>query len=141
MSPAAVLQGGSVCWNSAACGRAPGASGIDKLPERQRPHYTPVQCFRILARKSLAGLSQPEAARLFCVSVHSIARWEIAANPASHTVGSNVCAIPPVHRYNDTVHHLVQALASLGSAAPQLGTTPRTRRMEDRQNHRGSLPA
>lgn len=87
---------------------------FDKLPERQRPHYTPVQRFRILTLKSFAGLSQSEAARLFRVSVGTIARWEAMANPASKTVGSTVSSVPPVRRYNDTVHHLVQTLAALG---------------------------
>jgi hypothetical protein len=87
---------------------------IDKLPERQRPHYTPAQRFRILALKSFAGLSQPEAARLFRVSQTTIARWEASANPTSQSVGSTVTPVPPVRRYNDTVHHVVQAFASLG---------------------------
>lgn len=59
-------------------------------------------------------MSQPETARLFRVSVGTIARWEAMANPASKTVGSTVAPVPPVRRYNDTVHHLVQTLAALG---------------------------
>ena len=87
---------------------------FDKLPERQRPHYTPTQRFRILRLKHLLALSQEEAARLFRVSVSTIARWEAMANPESRTIGSTVTPVPPVRRYNDTVHHLTQTLSGLG---------------------------
>lgn len=87
---------------------------IDKLPERRRPHYTPVQRFRILALKNLAGLTQPEAAQLFRVAVGTVGRWEATANPGAGTVGSTVKPVPPVRRYADTVQHLVQSLAGLG---------------------------
>jgi putative transposase len=87
---------------------------LDKLPERRRPQYTPSQRFQILSLKNLAGLTQPETASLFRVAVGTIARWETVANPASQAVGARVTAVPPVRRYNDTVHHLVQTLAKLG---------------------------
>lgn len=89
---------------------------LDKLPPRQRPHYTPVQRFRILQIKSLLGLAQDEIAHLVRVSVGTIAGWETSANPASKTVGSTVAAIPPVRRYEDSVHHLVQLMAAIGFA-------------------------
>lgn len=85
---------------------------MDKLPERRRPHYTPTQRFRILRLKALAGLSQEETARLVRVSTSTIARWEVEANPQSQTVGSTVTPVPPISRYNDTVHH--QTLAAIG---------------------------
>ena len=87
---------------------------FDKLPERQRPHYTPTQRFRILRLKHLLALSQEDAARLFRVSVSTIARWEAMANPESRTIGSTVTPVPPVRRYSDTVHHLTQTLSGLG---------------------------
>jgi transposase InsO family protein len=89
---------------------------LDKLPPRQRPHYTPVQRFRIIQIKSLLGLAQDEIAQLVRVSVATIAGWETNANPASKTVGSTVAAIPPVRRYEDSVHHLVQLMAAFGFA-------------------------
>jgi transposase InsO family protein/DNA-binding transcriptional regulator YiaG len=87
---------------------------MDKLPERRRPHYTPTQRFRILRLRQLAGLSQEETARLFRVSQGTVVRWEVEANPDSQTVGSTVTPIPPLRRYNDTVHHLAQTLAAIG---------------------------
>jgi transposase InsO family protein len=89
---------------------------LDKLPPRQRPHYTPTQRFRILQIKSLLGLAQDEIAALVRVSVGTIAGWETNANPASQTVGSTVTATPPVRRYDDSVHHLVQLMAAIGFA-------------------------
>jgi transposase InsO family protein len=85
-----------------------------KLPERQRPHYTPTQRFRVLRLKHLLALSQEDAARLFRVSVTTIARWETRANPESQVIGSTVTPVPPVRRYSDTVHHLTQTLSGLG---------------------------
>jgi DNA-binding transcriptional regulator YiaG len=49
----------------------------DKVPERQRPHYSPEQRFRILRIRSLLSLSQRETAAMFRVSVETIARWEM----------------------------------------------------------------
>lgn len=92
---------------------------FDKFPERCRPHYTPVQRFRILRLKHLAQLTHEEAARLFRVSPGTIARWEVEANPESQTVGSTITPTPPVRRYSDTVHHLVQTLAVLRFGRPR----------------------
>ncbi len=44
----------------------------------------------------------------------TVARWDATANPASQTVGSTLKPVPPVRRYNDAVHHLVQTLTELG---------------------------
>jgi transposase InsO family protein/DNA-binding transcriptional regulator YiaG len=87
---------------------------FDKIPSRQRPHYSPNQRFRILQLKHLLGLTQEQTARLFRLSEATIADWEVSANPESQTVGSTVTPVPPVRRYNDTVHHLTQTLARLG---------------------------
>lgn len=80
---------------------------FDKIPGRRRPHYSPNQRFRILQLKHLLGLTQEQTARLFRVSLGTIGDWEV-------TVGSTVMPVPPVRRYNDTVHHLAQTLARLG---------------------------
>ena len=52
------------------------AARLDKVPERQRPHYPPEQQFRILRIRSFLGLSQRETAVMFRVSTETIARWE-----------------------------------------------------------------
>src|SRR5262249_49542317 len=43
-------------------------SRLDKIPDRQRPHFTPAQRFRILEIKALLGWNRDIAARLFRVS-------------------------------------------------------------------------
>ncbi len=85
---------------------------LDKLPTRQRPHYTPVQRFRILQLIQLAGLSRDEAATLFRVALSTLSGWAASANPDTQTVGSTVKPTPPVRRCGDTVQHLVQSMAA-----------------------------
>ena len=48
----------------------------DRVPERRRPHYRPLQRYRILRLKNLLALSRQETARLFRISESTIARWE-----------------------------------------------------------------
>lgn len=87
---------------------------IDKLPPRQRPHFTPAQRFRILELVHLAGLTREEAATLFHVSVTTLSDWQRNANPAAKTVGSTLKPQPPIRRYGDPTRHLVQVMARLG---------------------------
>jgi transposase InsO family protein len=91
-------------------------SRLDKLPERRRPHYTPHQRWRILEMKKLLVLSSDETARLFRVSRGTVFRWETEAGrePGKETIGSLLRPIPPVRRYADVVHHLVQTMDRLG---------------------------
>lgn len=88
----------------------------EKIPDRHRPHYTPQLRYRILRLKGLLALSQPEAARMFAVSVHTIARWEAETEVESETgaTGSLVRPQPPVRRYADVLRHLVQSMALAG---------------------------
>ncbi len=88
----------------------------DKLPERQRPHHSPESRFRILRLMHLWALSHQEAARIFCVSTSTIARWqgELAKDPDKTALGSLLRPVPPVRRYADNVRHLIQAMALAG---------------------------
>lgn len=92
------------------------ASRWDKIPERQRPHFTPVARFRILRIKTLLALSADETASTFRVSSATILRWEqeALATPERITVGSLLEPVPPVRRYHDTVRHLVRTLSLAG---------------------------
>jgi transposase InsO family protein len=92
------------------------ASRWDKLPERQRPHYTPEARFRILRLKSLLALPAHETERMFRVSSETVLRWEQEAlrEPERRTVGSLLEPVPPVRRYCDVVRHLVRTLALTG---------------------------
>jgi transposase InsO family protein len=88
----------------------------DKLPERQRPHYTPEARFRILRLRNLLALSADETARLFRVSTNTVLRWDEEARGAAkrQAVGSLLKPIPPIRRYADLVRHLVQTLILAG---------------------------
>ena len=88
----------------------------DKVPERQRPHYSPQARFRILRIRALLALSADETARTFRVSPGTILRWEREAQaaPDRPTVGSLVKPIPPVRRIADVVRHVVQTLTLAG---------------------------
>jgi transposase InsO family protein len=88
----------------------------DKLPERQRPHYSPQARFRILRLRTLLALSADETARTFRVSSGTILRWEHEAQaaPDRPTVGSLLKPTPPVRRFADVVRHVVQTLTLAG---------------------------
>jgi transposase InsO family protein len=88
----------------------------DKIPERQRPHFSPNARFRILRLKTLLALPADQAARTFRVSAGTIARWEHEASraPESQSVGSLLEPVPPIRRYADCVRHVVQALTLAG---------------------------
>jgi putative transposase len=66
--------------------------------------------------KKLLALSANETARLFRVSKGIILRWEVEAGrePGKEAIGSLLRPIPPVRRYADVVHHLVQTMDRLG---------------------------
>ncbi len=88
----------------------------DKIPERQRPHYSPQDRFRILRLKTLLALSAEDAARTFRVASGTILRWEreSQAIPERDTVGSLVKPIPPVRRFADIVRNVVHSLTLAG---------------------------
>jgi transposase InsO family protein len=92
------------------------ATRWDKIPERQRPHYTPEARFRILRLKTLLALPAEETARMFRVSEGTVLRWEQEAlrEPERLTVGSLLKPVPPVRRYCDLVRHLIQTLTLAG---------------------------
>lgn len=88
----------------------------DKLPERQRPHYSPQARFRILRLRALLALSAVETARTFRVSTGTVLRWEseTQAKPDRDTVGSLLKPAPPVRRFADVVRHVVHTLTLAG---------------------------
>jgi transposase InsO family protein len=92
------------------------ASRWDKLPERQRPHFSPEARFRILRIKTLLAWSADETASTFRVSTGTILRWqhEALGTPERKTVGSLLKPVPPVRRYHDTVRHLVHTMSVAG---------------------------
>lgn len=89
-------------------------SRLARLPERRRPFYSPVERFQILSLKEQMGLTNEESAQLFRVSPGTISRWISHADPESETVGSLVRPMPPIRRYADATHHLVQNIAGIG---------------------------
>jgi transposase InsO family protein len=91
-----------------------------KLPERQRPYFTPAQRFRILEIRSLLAWSAQDAARVFLVCPNTILNWEKAADPDMQTAGSTVKPTPPVRRAADVVRSIIQATTRLGLGGQDL---------------------
>ena len=96
------------------------ASRFRKIPERQRPHYSPAQRFRILEIRSLLGWNAKDTALAFLVCPSTILNWENAADPEKQSVGSGVQTIPPVRRANDVVQAQVQTMTRLGFGGQDL---------------------
>ena len=92
------------------------ASRWDKLPERQRPHFTPEARFRILRLRALLAWPAHETARTFRVSEATVHRWEQEAlsKPQRPTIGSLLKPVPPVRRFADVARHVVQTLVLAG---------------------------
>jgi transposase InsO family protein len=88
----------------------------DKIPDRERPHYTPEQRFRIVRIRRVLHLSVHDTAQIFRVSVDTIYEWDREARrePEKETIGSLVQPAPPARRYDDLTHHLVQTMGLLG---------------------------
>ncbi len=88
----------------------------DKVPERQRPHYTPTARFRILRIRSLLALSAEDTTRTFRLSPATVFRWEQETrdSPGRGTVGSLLKPVPPIRRFADVVRHVVQGLTVAG---------------------------
>ncbi len=85
-----------------------------KIPEKQRPHYSPSQRFRALEVRSLLGWSRELAARVFLVCPNTISNWERSADPHARTVGSTVKPAPPIRRFADTVRATIDLMARSG---------------------------
>jgi DNA-binding XRE family transcriptional regulator len=87
----------------------------DKVPERHRPHYQPEQRYRILRIRNLLHLSQRETARLFRVSIETIARWERDAAAGEGEANRPLVApVPPVRRFADVVRATVKTMELAG---------------------------
>jgi hypothetical protein len=85
-----------------------------RIPERERPHFSPPQRFRALEIRSLLGWSRQIAARVFLVCPNTISNWERSADPHAQSVGSTVKPVPPVRRFADSVRATAQLLARCG---------------------------
>lgn len=88
---------------------------LDRVPERQRPHYTPEERARILRIKHLKSLSCAETARLFRLAGATLSRWERSIGLGEERAQQLVRHRPPVRRYADVVHELVRTMALSGS--------------------------
>jgi hypothetical protein len=85
-----------------------------KIPERQRPHYSPAQRLRALEIRNLLGWSREISSRVFLVCPNTVSNWERSADPHARTIGSAVRPTPPVTRFADTVRATVLLLARCG---------------------------
>lgn len=85
-----------------------------RIPEKQRPHYSPSQRFRALEIRNLLGWSRDLAARVFLVCPNTVSNWERSADPLARTAGSTVKPIPPVRRFADAVRATIDLMARSG---------------------------
>ena len=92
------------------------AARWDKVPCRQRPHYTPEQRYRILRLKQLLALSRADIAHLVRVDENTIANWEQEATTApdltDHRQDREARATG--RRFADVVRGVVQAMGVAG---------------------------
>jgi putative transposase len=88
----------------------------DKIPDRNRPHYTPEQRFRIVRIRRTLHLAARDAAHAVRVSTDTVYEWDrdLRRDPERETIGSLVKPEPPVRGYDDAAHHLVQTMGMLG---------------------------
>ena len=93
---------------------------LDKIPDRQRPYYTPSQRFRILEIKNLLGRNTDLTARMFRVCPNTISNWERGADLEAGTGGSTVKPTPPIVRLVDVGRRLVQTMIRLGVGGEDL---------------------
>jgi transposase InsO family protein len=93
---------------------------LAKLPERQRPFYTPSQRFRILEIRNLLAWSAEQTARIALVCSNTILNWERSADPATKTVGVTIPPMPPVRRIDDVVVAFTQRMTRLGRVGQDL---------------------
>ena len=121
-------------------------SRLDKISERHRPYYTPVQRFRILEIRNLLSWSTEATARTFRVCANTISNWERCADHGAKTVGATTPPTPPVVRLADVARHLVQTMLRLGMGGEELVArtlaragwkiSPRSVRRIGRERHR-----
>jgi hypothetical protein len=91
-----------------------------KIPDRNRPYYTPTQRFGILEIKNLLGWSARDTARVFLLCANTVHNWEGCADPNAKTVGVTTKPTPPVRRAADVVRRTVQTMARLGFGGPDM---------------------
>ncbi len=93
---------------------------LSKIPEKNRPYYTPAQRFQILELKRLLGWTRAETASAVMVCPNTIGNWEGQVQPGKDTVGSTVKPTPPVVRMSDALRSLVQTMKRLGFGSDDL---------------------
>jgi len=101
------------------------ASRWDKIPDRQRPHFSPSARFKILRLKTLLALPADETASTFRVSTGTILRWEQEAlgAPEQQTVGSLLKPVPPVRA--TTTRSAISSTPSPSPASRATAPSPR----------------
>jgi transposase InsO family protein len=83
-----------------------------RIPASQRPHYTPVERFRIVLHARTWGLSNQATSERFLVDPGTIGRWvrESVREPEKDTIGSLLKATPPLQTIDDVTRELVALL-------------------------------
>ena len=91
-------------------------SRLDRIPARERPHYTPEVRFQILEHMRRFLLSVEEAAHRVLVTPQTLYNWlrELDLHPDAKTIGALLRASPPITRYANVVRRLARQMKQAG---------------------------
>jgi len=84
---------------------------MNRLDPKHRPYYSPPERMRILELKSVTGMSNTQAAKVFLVSETTIASWQKRRDEKGHKALLQLNQ--PVNKFPDFVRYIVQRFNAL----------------------------
>jgi len=84
---------------------------MNRLDPKHRPYYSPPERMRILELKSVTGMSNTQAAKVFLVSETTIASWQKRRDEKGHKALLQLNQ--PVNKFPDFVRYIVQRFKAL----------------------------
>jgi len=99
---------------------------MNRLEPKHRPYYSPTERMRILELKSVTGMSNTQAAKVFLVGETTIASWQKRTDEKGHKALLQLNQ--PVNKFPDFVRYIVQRFKALcpilGNAGPEKPRVP-----------------
>jgi transposase InsO family protein len=95
---------------------------LQRIPARERPHYTPSERFAILELMKAHLLSVEPTAQRFVITAQTLYNWlkDLREEPGKKTIGSLLKPIPPLRRYQDVVRSLARRMKAAGFGGDRL---------------------